>query len=96
MAPAIADADDDCCHACLLRADPLNREVEEVRCTGDARVVVADRLLEYPGKFIVGELQRVLEHHPEVILDGQLVLRRWRNNLCLEDAAVAAEPVAVI
>ena len=35
----------------------IDREIEEVGRAGDARVVVADRLLALPGQLLIAEIQ---------------------------------------
>src|SRR5581483_10062239 len=73
----------------------LHLELQEVRRARDARVVVADRLLAEQGEPVVRHLQRALDDAPQVLLDRPLVLRRRRDDLRLEDRAVAVDRVAV-
>ena len=57
-------------------SDTLHRQVEEVRCTRDAGVVIADRLFQNPGQLVVRQVEMPLENEPEIRLDRQLVLSR--------------------
>src|SRR5262249_30596321 len=77
-------------------SQPLDLQLEEVRRARDARVVVADGLLAQPTKLIVGELGVLRDDRTEVLLDRQLVLRRRRHDLRVDDGAVAVDAVPVV
>src|SRR5215472_1040650 len=55
-----------------LRA--LDVQLQKVRGTGNAGVVVADRLLALPGELLLGQLHGLLNVAPQVMLDSFLVL----------------------
>lgn len=64
--------------------------------TGNARVVVADRLFTLAGQFLGGQVQPRLHERPQVVLDADLVLRGRRNDPGIDDGAVRVELIGVI
>src|SRR5512144_1906111 len=81
------------CHSrwmkCLTTGSaPVHVEPEEMRRAGDARVVVADRLLALPLQPIVGEIDPRPDELAQVLLDASLVLGGGRDDLRLGDRAV--------
>src|SRR3990172_12241178 len=71
-------------------------KVQEMGCTGDARVVVADRLFEPPLEFVVGKLHQGGDHKPEVVFDSKLVLGSGRNDPGVDDGPLTIQLIAVI
>ncbi len=78
-----------------LLSRALDLEPEEVRRAGDARVVVADRLLAAMRELVVREVQRLLDDADEILLDRLLVLRGRRHDLRVEDRPCVVDLVAV-
>jgi hypothetical protein len=62
---------------------------------GDARVVIADRLLALPGQALIVEIQPAGDEPAQVVFDAGLILRRGRHDPGGGDEAfgVDGEPV---
>ncbi len=69
---------------------------QEVGRAGDARVVVADRLLAAKRQLLVGEVEAGFDDGAQILLDRELVLRGGRHDPGVEDRAVLVELVAVV
>ena len=67
-----------------------------MRRARDARVVVPDQLFAAVRELVFGELDVVAHELAEVALDRELVLRRRRDDLRVEDDALVVELVPVI
>jgi hypothetical protein len=53
---------------------PNNVELQEVTRTGNAWVVIAHDLLAFPGKFILWQIDVLLDEPTKVVLNRPLVL----------------------
>ena len=62
---------------------------------GDARVVVANRLLALPGQALIVEIQPVGHEPAQVVFDAGLILRRGRHDPGGGDEAFGVEGVPV-
>src|ERR1017187_9356433 len=62
----------------------------------DAGIVVSHRLLALRTEFGFREVQELGHKVRQILLDGLLVLRGRRNDLCLEDGALLVKAVAMI
>ena len=74
----------------------LDGELEEVSGTGDAGIVVADRLLAAQRQRLVGQVDPVAHDRAQILLDRELVLRGWRDYLGIEDRALIVDLVTVV
>src|SRR5512147_2349853 len=83
---------------CWARSTAIAVEIQlqEVRRTGDARVVIADRLLTAPGERFIGQVEVGGENRAQVVLDAALVLRCRRYDQGGKDRSVLGNFVAVI
>src|SRR2546423_9120135 len=57
----------------------VDLQLEEVRRAGDARIVVADRLLAAQPQLVVGQVDVRFDDRPQVLLDRELVLGGRRD-----------------
>src|SRR3990172_10702776 len=73
----------------------IDLEPEEVGGARDARVVVADALLEDDPQLVVGFLDMCLQHQSEVLFDGQLVLCSRGHDLGVGDHPLGVEAIPV-
>src|SRR5512147_1426000 len=83
---------------CWARSAAIAVEIQlqKVRRTGDARVVIADRLLTAPGERFIGQVEVGGENPAQVVLDASLVLRGGWYNKRGQDRSVLRNFVAVI
>src|SRR5512134_2917928 len=58
----------------------IDIQLQEMRCTGDARVMITNRLLTKGGERFIGQVKIGGENHAQVVLDAALVLRCRRYN----------------
>src|SRR5215813_1813188 len=78
------------------RSPAVDPQVEEMGGAGDARVIVPDRLLASAGQPLVVEVEPVGHETAQVVLDGPLVLRGWRDDARAGDGAVGVYLVPVV
>ena len=78
------------------RSVTLDGQLEEVRRAGDARIVVADRLLAAQRQLVVGQIDVALDDGTQVLLDRALVLRGRRDDPRVDDRAVVVDLIAVV
>src|SRR6516165_11095572 len=74
----------------------MDLQLQEMRRTGDARIVVADALFATGLQRVFLEIEAGCRDLSQVFFDDTLVLRGRRNDAGLEDCAVATETIAVI
>src|SRR5579862_8095007 len=71
-------------------------EPQQVRRTGNTRVVVADGVLALEAQLIGWKVEMLWHEAPQVFLDDLLVLRRRRNDLGVEDDAAFIDAITVV
>ena len=67
-----------------------------MRRAGNARVVIADRLFASPPQHVVIQIDTIHDDSAQILLDTELVLRRWRDNHRVFDRACIVDPIAMI
>src|SRR5215467_9030937 len=75
---------------------PVYLQLQEVRCAGNARVMVAYALLATGLQRIVCEIQRGIRDLSHVLFDDILILRGRRNEARVEDRALRIQAISVI
>lgn len=67
-----------------------------MRCTGNARVIVADGLLALPGELLFRQVEVSRDKLPEVRFDGFLILRCRGNDLGIENGSLVVGPITMV
>src|SRR5436853_7837142 len=52
----------------------VDMQFEEVCCARNARIIIADRLLAFPGELVLWQIYCLCHIAPEVVLNGFLIL----------------------
>src|SRR5579872_5235245 len=76
--------------------ESIQIQPQEMGGAGDARIVVADRLLAESGQRLLGALEVRGDDFCQVVLDGRLVLGGRRYDLRAQDRPDLVDGVAVI
>jgi len=72
------------------------RELEEVGRTRNARIIIADGLFATVPERVLSPIDISRRHLTQILLDAQLILRRWRHDAGIEDDPAIIDFVAMV